>query len=241
MTMLLISLLLSLAVSTTEATQPSVETIEPHLEMCDHQIKFIRANGNKTGAFHWDNDSKNAGASAPELAIDAFKDEVMFVGSWQEQDGSTWIINIDQVKSGKVTVRISIDEKDHSFVFDNFEKCLLNSVDLRKIIDERFFGSMGVPDLLAEDIVKRCKDIHWKPPAGLAEKIAAIVPKLDNSEWRVREDASEELVGTGIDGVIYVSRHVKKDDLSPEQASRIDRFIAFYCGSADIIPNTEVK
>jgi hypothetical protein len=102
-------------------------------------------------------------------------------------------------------------------------KFIDDSVMKMKLLDDRleFSTKHGVLQVAALDI--RRIDFANRVPADVAEKVMHAVGKLNNSDFRVREAATEELKGYRERAYPYVLRALKSDD--PEVSRRADEIV----------------
>ena len=82
----------------------------------------------------------------------------------------------------------------------------------------RYFFAPGATDIyLAFDQIK--------PSADVIEKVNAILPRLDDDLYEVREAAACELLGLG-DAGVHAMLHLNRDNLTGEQSDRLDSILS---------------
>lgn len=67
----------------------------------------------------------------------------------------------------------------------------------------------------------------WKPDARSTQKVQELLPRLDDPNYQVRNDALRKLHSLGSEGAA-VMVHMDRSRLSPEQNTRIDRALVQY-------------
>jgi len=159
--------------------------------------------------------------------------DVLEVGGWRQNFHDWQVIDVaisqaPQHVTAQYTVRTPVDMPDVTFHFTEPDLTLMLirhpelTTMLAEVLEQVGQDSSYEFDPAVRAQVEPCV---WEEPQGIAESVAALLPKLESTSWREREEAEQALTNLDRDGALYLLLRVDRHGLTPQQNLSIDQVI----------------
>ncbi len=162
--------------------------------------------------------------------------EVIEVGGWRQNFHDWQVIDVaisqaSQEVTAQYTVRTPVDMPDVTFHFTepNLTLMLIRHPELTTMLAD-VLEQVGQDSSYEFDpsVRAQVEPCAWEEPPGVAESVAALLPRLDSLNWREREQAEQALADLGRDGALYLLLRVDRQRLTPQQNLSVDHVIRRY-------------
>ena len=155
------------------------------------------------------------------------------VGGWRQNFHDWQVIDFalsqkSRLATAQYTVRTPVDMPDVTFHFSepDVTLMLLRHPELATMLAEVLDQVSDQSGYEFDPVVKAQVDpSRWDQPAAIGDQIDALLPKLESTDWRQREEAERALAEFGRDGALYLLLRVDRQKLSAQQNLSIDRVV----------------